>query len=65
MVVRFSLGGGVTDSSTGQSPAPFAAYLVIVAGWFFGFGLQTTLFPGIVYFTLANPPNASGWPKWP
>ncbi|WP_394694157.1 MFS transporter [Hyphobacterium sp.] len=37
-----------------KSPAPFAAYLVIVAGWFFGFGLQTTLFPGIVYFTLTD-----------
>jgi MFS family permease len=50
----------VTDSSTGQSPAPFAAYLVIVAGWFFGFGLQTTLFPGIVYFTLAESPERLG-----
>ena len=39
---------------TRKSPAPFAAYLIIVAGWFFGFGLQTTLFPGIVYFTLTD-----------
>jgi MFS family permease len=50
----------VPDSSTGQGPAPFAAYLVIVAGWFFGFGLQTTLFPGIVYFTLAESPERLG-----
>jgi len=42
----------VVDSR--KSPAPFAAYLIIVAGWFFGFGLQTTLFPGIVYFTLTD-----------
>ncbi|QNL19169.1 MFS transporter [Hyphobacterium sp. CCMP332] len=44
----------MTSVETRKSPAPFAAYLVIVAGWFFGFGLQTTLFPGIVYFTLTN-----------
>lgn len=44
----------MTSVATRKSPAPFAAYLVIVAGWFFGFGLQTTLFPGIVYFTLTN-----------
>lgn len=31
---------------------PFGAYLVLVAGWFFGFGLQTTLFPGVITFTL-------------
>lgn len=43
-----------------KSPAPFAAYLVIVAGWFFGFGLQTTLFPGVVYFTLAESPERLG-----
>ncbi|WP_420431517.1 MFS transporter [Hyphobacterium sp.] len=50
----------MTNSETGRSPAPFAAYLVIVAGWFFGFGLQTTLFPGIVYFTLAESPQRLG-----
>ena len=33
---------------------PFGAYLVIVAGWFFGFGLQTTLFPGVITFTLGE-----------
>ncbi|MEE2527025.1 MFS transporter [Hyphobacterium sp. HN65] len=43
-----------------KNPAPFAAYLVIVAGWFFGFGLQTTLFPGVVYFTLAESPERLG-----
>jgi MFS family permease len=31
---------------------PFGAYLVLVAGWFFGFGLQTTVFPGVITFTL-------------
>lgn len=50
----------MANNETGQSPAPFAAYLVIVAGWFFGFGLQTTLFPGIVYFTLAESPQRLG-----
>jgi MFS family permease len=54
LALKSSPGGGMTSVETRKSPAPFAAYLVIVAGWFFGFGLQTTLFPGIVYFTLTN-----------
>lgn len=36
---------------------PFGAYLVLVAGWFFGFGLQTTLFPGVITFTLMESPE--------
>ncbi|MEE2567367.1 MFS transporter [Hyphobacterium marinum] len=45
---------------TATSAPPFRAYLAIVAGWFFGFGLQTTLFPGVVYFTLAETPERLG-----
>tara|TARA_R110002096_G_scaffold12422_11_gene44777 strand:+ start:474 stop:1712 length:1239 start_codon:yes stop_codon:yes gene_type:complete len=45
---------------TAMSAPPFRAYLAIVAGWFFGFGLQTTLFPGVVYFTLAESPERLG-----
>lgn len=47
-------------SMTATSAPPFRAYLAIVAGWFFGFGLQTTLFPGVVYFTLAESPERLG-----
>lgn len=36
---------------------PFGGYLVLVAGWFFGFGLQTTLFPGVITFTLMESPE--------
>ncbi|MHA6289239.1 MFS transporter [Maricaulis sp. CAU 1757] len=39
---------------------PFGAYLVLVAGWFFGFGLQTTLFPGVITFTLGESPERLG-----
>jgi MFS family permease len=39
---------------------PFGAYLVLVAGWFFGFGLQTTLFPGVITFTLGETPERLG-----
>jgi MFS family permease len=39
---------------------PFGAYLVLVAGWFFGFGLQTTLFPGVITFTLQESPERLG-----
>ena len=39
---------------------PFGAYLMIVAGWFFGFGLQTTLFPGVITFTLGESPERLG-----
>ena len=45
---------------TALNAPPFRAYLAIVAGWFFGFGLQTTLFPGVVYFTLAETPERLG-----
>lgn len=31
---------------------PFGAYLVVVACWFFGFGVQTTVFPSVVTYTL-------------
>jgi MFS family permease len=40
---------------------PFGAYLVLVAGWFFGFGLQTTLFPGVITFTLGESPERLGF----
>lgn len=36
---------------------PFGGYLILVAGWFFGFGLQTTLFPGVITFTLMESPE--------
>lgn len=39
---------------------PFTAYLMAVAGWFFGFGLQTTLFPGVINFTLQEGPERLG-----
>lgn len=45
---------------TSSSSRPFAAYLAIVAGWFFSFGLQTTLYPGVVYFTLGESPERLG-----
>jgi len=53
-------GGCVEIQNQSNRSAPFGAYLVIVAGWFFGFGLQTTLFPGIVYFTLQETPERLG-----
>jgi MFS family permease len=40
--------------------APFTAYLVVVAGWFFSFGLQTTLFPGVINYTLNESPERLG-----
>lgn len=39
---------------------PFPAYLLAVSGWFFGFGLQTTLFPGVINFTLQETPERLG-----
>ena len=57
---KASPGGGMAKVESRKSPAPFAAYLVIVAGWFFGFGLQTTLFPGVIYFTLQESPERLG-----
>ncbi len=39
---------------------PFGTYLGAVAGWFFGFGLQSTLFPGVVSFTLLESPDRLG-----
>ncbi len=40
--------------------APFAAYLVAVFGWFFSFGLQTTIFPGVINYTLNETPERLG-----
>ena len=40
--------------------APFTAYLLAVSGWFFAFGLQTTLFPGVINYTLAETPQRLG-----
>lgn len=40
--------------------APFTAYLLAVTGWFFGFGLQTTLFPGVINYTLQETPERLG-----
>jgi len=40
--------------------APFSVYLVAVAGWFFSFGLQTTLFPGVINYTLNETPERLG-----
>ncbi len=40
--------------------APFPAYLCAISGWFFSFGLQTTLFPGVVNYTLAETPERLG-----
>lgn len=39
---------------------PFTAYLITVSGWFFGFGLQTTLFPGVINYTLNESPDRLG-----
>jgi MFS family permease len=39
---------------------PFTAYLLAVSGWFFGFGLQTTLFPGVINYTLQESPERLG-----
>ena len=39
---------------------PFTAYLLAVTGWFFGFGLQTTLFPGVINYTLQESPERLG-----
>lgn len=39
---------------------PFTAYLLAVTGWFFGFGLQTTLFPGVINYTLQETPERLG-----
>lgn len=39
---------------------PFTAYLLAVTGWFFGFGLQTTLFPGVINYTLNETPERLG-----
>ncbi|WP_203293220.1 MFS transporter [Maricaulis parjimensis] len=39
---------------------PFGAYLVLIAAWFFSFGLQTTLFPGVITFTLGESPERLG-----
>ena len=44
----------------GLRAPPFGAYLAVVGGWFFGFGLQTTLFPGVVTFTLGESPERLG-----
>ena len=41
--------------------APFAAYLIAVSGWFFGFGLQTTIFPGVINYTLNETPERLGF----
>lgn len=40
--------------------APFAAYLVTVFGWFFSFGLQTAIFPGVINYTLNETPERLG-----
>lgn len=40
--------------------APFAAYLVAVFGWFFSFGLQTAIFPGVINYTLNETPERLG-----
>lgn len=34
---------------------------MLVAGWFFGFGLQMTLFPGVITFTLGESPERLGF----
>lgn len=39
---------------------PFTAYLLAISGWFFGFGLQTTLFPGVINYTLQETPERLG-----
>lgn len=40
--------------------SPFTAYLLAVSGWFFSFGLQTTLFPGVINYTLNESPERLG-----
>ncbi|MEO1040470.1 MAG: MFS transporter [Pseudomonadota bacterium] len=40
--------------------APFTAYLIAISGWFFSFGLQTTLFPGVINYTLMETPERLG-----
>ncbi|MEQ8406486.1 MAG: MFS transporter [Oceanicaulis sp.] len=40
--------------------SPFTAYLLAVSGWFFSFGLQTTLFPGVINYTLNESPDRLG-----
>jgi len=39
---------------------PFTAYMITVACWFFSFGLQTTLFPGVINYTLNESPDRLG-----
>lgn len=39
---------------------PFSAYLLAVAAWFFPFGLQTTIFPGVINYTLQEPADRLG-----
>ena len=39
---------------------PFAVYMIAVSGWFFSFGLQTTLFPGVINYTLNESPDRLG-----
>ena len=40
--------------------APFPAYLCAISGWFFSFGLQTTLFSGVINYTLQESPERLG-----
>lgn len=44
----------------GFRPDPFWAYMAVVSAWFASFGLQTTLFPGVINFTLAESPARLG-----
>ena len=39
---------------------PFSVYMIAVSGWFFSFGLQTTLFPGVINYTLNESPDRLG-----
>ncbi|WP_019961373.1 MFS transporter [Woodsholea maritima] len=39
---------------------PFWLYLMTISAWFFGFGLQTTLFPGVINYTLMESPDKLG-----
>lgn len=39
---------------------PFWVYMGVVSAWFASFGLQTTLFPGVINFTLAESPARLG-----
>ena len=34
--------------------------MIAVSGWFFSFGLQTTLFPGVINYTLNESPDRLG-----